>query len=53
MNWLVQLFCRHQYQKIGFRVEQEHGIRYSMRRYRCLKCQKEILVDGRHDNIGG
>ena len=34
---LVQLFCCHHYQKVGFRESQEVGIRYSIRKYKCSK----------------
>lgn len=40
---LAQLFCCHQYQKVGFREVQQAGIRYSVRKYRCSKCGKEVL----------
>lgn len=47
---LVQLFCCHHYQKVGFRESQEVGIRYSIRKYKCSKCGKEVWVDGRFDS---
>lgn len=46
---LKRLFCRHDYRKVGFYEQQENGIRYSVRIYRCKKCGKEIHVDGRKD----
>lgn len=51
MKWISKLFCRHQYQQIGFREAYSDGIRYSVRKYKCEKCGKECWVDGRYDNI--
>lgn len=48
-SFFKKLFCRHQYVKIGFSQEIDRGERYSLRRYRCQKCGKEIRVDGRRD----
>ena len=53
MKWLKQLFCWHKYEKDGFIEEYENGIRYSIRRYKCSKCGKVILVDGRYDTMKG
>lgn len=50
---LKQLFCKHDYEQYGFRVEEQNNIRFSMRLYKCKKCGKEIWVDGRKDSIGG
>lgn len=44
-----QLFCKHDYEKIGFYQEIEFGIRYPIRIYKCTKCGKVIHVDGRKD----
>lgn len=46
MKWFSMWFCHHQYQKVGFVEEQEAGIRYPIRKYRCTKCGKEIWLDG-------
>lgn len=48
-----QILCQHQYEEIGFIEAYDGGIRYSVRSYRCHKCGKEILVDGRHDKMKG
>lgn len=48
-SYLQKLFCNHQYVKIGFRDEYENGLRYSVRKYKCSKCGKEIWIDGRYD----
>ena len=48
-----QILCQHQYEKIGFSEAHENGVRYSIRSYRCSKCGKEILVDGRYDTMKG
>lgn len=53
MKWFSMWFCRHQYQKVGFVEAQKAGIRYSVRRYKCAKCGKEIWIDGRFDNMKG
>ena len=45
MKW----FCKHVYEKIDYYEQVEHGIRYSVRIYKCKKCGKEIYVDGRKD----
>lgn len=44
-------FCKHEYQKIAFKQEEDANVRYSIRLYRCSKCGKEIWVDGRNDYI--
>ena len=49
MEILKKLFCKHNYIKIGFREDETHSIRYSIRHYKCSKCKKEIWVDGRYD----
>ena len=49
INKLRKFFCKHLYTKIGFYEELEHGIRHSIRIYKCQKCGKEIHVDGRKD----
>lgn len=51
MKLFKQLFCKHDWNKIGFREEEENNIRYSMRHYKCGKCGKEKWVDGRNDTI--
>ena len=51
MKWLRQLFCRHRYEKRGFREVESENLRYSERLYICEKCGKEIWVDGRRDYI--
>lgn len=53
MKWLKRMFCKHDYEKIAFRQEIKGGERYSVRRYICTKCGKEIWVDGRFDIVGG
>ena len=46
----MKLFCKHEYEKIDYYEKVEHGIRYSVRIYKCKKCGKEIHVDGRAEN---
>lgn len=46
---MKKLFCKHRYIKIGYIEECSNNLRYSMRKYKCEKCQKEIWVDGRND----
>jgi DNA-directed RNA polymerase subunit RPC12/RpoP len=50
-NILIKLFCRHKYEQIAWYEEWDEcrQERYSERLYRCTKCGKEILVDGRYD----
>ena len=50
MKWIKKLFCWHFYTKIGFRVEDNGYVRYSVRQYRCKKCGKIIWVDARYKN---
>lgn len=49
MKWFQKLFCKHDYAKTGFYEQQEYGIRYPIRIYKCQKCGKVIHVDGRKD----
>lgn len=49
MKKLRQWFCKHDYEKIGWYEQQEYGIRFSIRIYKCQKCGKVINVDGRKD----
>ena len=51
MNILKQIFCKHDYKKIGYIQEIENNVRYSVRHYMCNKCGKTIWVDGRYDRI--
>lgn len=51
LKFFKQLFCKHNYKKVGFRQEVERGIRYSVRNYKCNKCGKSIWVDGRDDYL--
>ena len=53
MNIFKQIFCKHDYKKIGFAQEIVNNIRFSTRFYKCNKCNKMIWVDGRYDHIGG
>jgi hypothetical protein len=50
-NLLKRLFCKHNYEKIGFTQHYDFykNIRYPIRLYRCTKCGDEIKVDGRYD----
>lgn len=48
---LDKLFCKHEYEKIGYDEVEEHNLRFSVRYYRCRKCGKEICVDGRIDTV--
>jgi len=52
-NFLKRLFCKHQYEKISWYEKYDEctpcTLRYSIRIYRCVKCRKEIEVDGRYD----
>ena len=47
MKILKKWFCKHDYEKVGFREEEQSNIRFSMRLYKCRRCGKEIWVDGR------
>jgi hypothetical protein len=51
MKKLKKFLCNHDYRKIGFHEEEENGVRYSVRTYKCKKCGKEINVDGRKDYV--
>lgn len=51
MNIIKQIFCKHEYKKIGYIQKIDNNIRYSMRHYICNKCGKMIWVDGRYDKI--
>ena len=48
-NFLKKLFCLHDFEKIGFMEVEDKGIRYSVRLYKCSKCGKDVIVDGRCD----
>ena len=50
-NLLKRLFCKHNYEKIGFTQHYDFfkNSRYPTRIYRCTKCGNEIKVDGRYD----
>jgi len=50
-EFLKKLFCRHQYVKISWMAEfdAQQNIMYSVRMYKCKKCNKIIHVDGRRD----
>ena len=49
MKNILKWFCKHDYEKIGWYEQQEYGIRYPIRIYKCTKCGKVIYVDGRKD----
>lgn len=49
MKMFRNLLCKHEYEKVGFYEQQEYGIRYPVRIYKCTKCGNEIHVDGRKD----
>ena len=53
INYLKRLFCNHKYIQIDWyeTEDEKQNIRYSMRKYKCDKCGKEIWVDGRYDCI--
>ena len=46
------MFCKHNWVKIGFREVENTETRYSMRHYECEKCGKRKWVDGRTDTLG-
>jgi hypothetical protein len=46
---LKNIFCKHQYTKIGFRQVENSYMRYSLRLYECQCCGKTKWVDGRFD----
>ena len=50
-NLLKKLFCKHNYEKIGFTQHYDFSknIRYPIRLYRCNKCGNEKRIDGRYD----
>ncbi len=48
-KWIFQLFCRHDFIQSGWFESSDGNIRFSMRRYRCKHCGKEIWRDGRTD----
>lgn len=48
-KWLSRLLFKHEYQMVGYTEAYDHGLRYSVRHYRCTKCNKKIDVDGRYD----
>ena len=50
-KWFKQLFCLHDYDRVEYcpKFDTSTGFWYSLRRYRCSKCGKEIWVDGRND----
>lgn len=50
-EFFKRLFCKHDYLKTGWEEEYDdkRNERYSVRYYTCLKCGKEIEVDGRYD----
>ena len=49
-----QLFCRHEYRKMGFHEEildnTHEPIRMSIRHYQCVKCNRKVHVIGRRDD---
>ena len=53
MNKLKELFCKHEYQCIMWRCryDKKRNERYSVRLYRCNKCQKQKWVDGRTGRV--
>lgn len=52
MKKLKEIFCRHNYVKVGFKEEELNNIMFSMRLYKCRKCGKEVWIDGRKDYLG-
>ena len=48
-----QLFCRHEWKKIGFfeGLDEACNVRYSVRRYECRKCGRVSHQDGRRDRL--
>ena len=50
-DFLKQLFCKHDYQKIAWYedYDKHRNERYPVRLYQCNKCGKKIWVDGRYD----
>ena len=52
-QFFKKLFCKHDYIKIDwYQTQDNNGVRYSRRQYRCKKCGKQIWVDSRYDKIG-
>ena len=49
--FLKRLFCNHKYIKVDWYQTDNRYKRYSMRKYKCEKCGKEIWVDGRYDTL--
>lgn len=49
--FICRPFCQHDYEKIAWREQYDRvrEVRYSVRRYKCTKCNKKIWVDGRCD----
>ena len=50
-KWLISLFCRHKFVKVGWFESTDGNVRFSMRKYRCKRCGKERWVDGRNDRF--
>lgn len=50
-RFIKQLFCRHDWYKVGFTETVENNLRYSIRSYVCAKCGKIRREDGRFDRI--
>ena len=50
-EFFKRLFCKHDYEKIGWMQEydERRNERYAARLYQCNKCGKKIWVDGRYD----
>lgn len=48
-KFFEKLFCRHDYEQIGWDEMEDNNTRYSVRYYMCKKCGKYITVDGRND----
>lgn len=46
---IKRLFCRHDFEQVGWREAVEDGVRYSERLYECRKCGKKAWIDGRKD----
>lgn len=52
-KFFKQLFCKHDYEQTSWydEYDKNYNLRYSVRMYRCVKCGKQIQVDGRFDHI--
>lgn len=50
-DFIKKLFCKHEWEYMGFTQEIAGNIRYPVRFYHCNKCHKRRVVDGRYDNI--